>query len=60
MNSKNKNIRDPYRGITKFKSGYQRTSSLMKDENGDSFADSHSNLNFIGSICSEVTESSHS
>jgi hypothetical protein len=36
--SKNKNIRDLYRGINEFKRGYQPRSNLVKDENGDLFA----------------------
>jgi hypothetical protein len=44
-NSKNKNIRDLYRGINVFERGYQPISNLLKDENGDVRADSHSNLN---------------
>jgi hypothetical protein len=44
-NSKNKNIRDLYRGINKFKKGYQPRSNLVKDENGDLLADSHNILN---------------
>jgi hypothetical protein len=39
-NSKNKNIRDLYRGINEFKGGYQPSSNLVKDENGDLLADS--------------------
>jgi hypothetical protein len=39
-NSKNKNIRDLYRGINEFKRGYQPRNSLMKDENCD-LADSY-------------------
>jgi hypothetical protein len=35
-NSKIKNIRDLYRGINEFKSGYQPKNNIMKDENGDS------------------------
>jgi hypothetical protein len=35
MNSKNKNIRDLYRGINDFKRGYQPISNIVKDENGD-------------------------
>jgi hypothetical protein len=38
-NSKNKNIRDVYRGINDFKRGYQPRS------NGDLLADSHNILN---------------
>jgi hypothetical protein len=44
MNSKNKNIRDLYRGINDFKRGYQRRSNLVKDEHGDLLAGSHSIL----------------
>jgi hypothetical protein len=40
-NSKNKKIRDLYRGIYEFKRGYQPRSNLVKDENGDLLADSH-------------------
>jgi hypothetical protein len=35
LNSKNKNIRDLYRGITKFKKGYQPKTNLVKDERVD-------------------------
>jgi hypothetical protein len=45
MNSKNKNIRDLYRGIIEFKRGYQSRSNLVKDENGDLLADSHNPVN---------------
>jgi hypothetical protein len=38
-NSKNKNIRDLYRGINEFKRGYQSRSNFVKDENGDLLAD---------------------
>jgi hypothetical protein len=38
MNSKNKNIRDLYRGINEFKRGYQARSNLVKNENGDLLA----------------------
>jgi hypothetical protein len=44
-NSKNKNIRDLYRGIIGFKRGYQPKNNLVKDENGDLLADSHNILN---------------
>jgi hypothetical protein len=40
-NSKNKNIRDLYRGRTEFKRGYQPRNNLVKDENGDLLADSN-------------------
>jgi hypothetical protein len=43
--SKNKNIRDLYKGINEFKRGYQPRSNLVKDENGDLFAESHNILN---------------
>jgi hypothetical protein len=35
LNSKNENIRDLYRGITKFKKGYQPKTNLVKDERGE-------------------------
>jgi hypothetical protein len=41
MNSKNKNIKDLYRGINDFKRGHQPRSNLVKNENGDLRADSH-------------------
>jgi hypothetical protein len=41
MNSKNKNIRDLYRGMHKFKRGDQPRNNLVKVENGDLLADSH-------------------
>jgi hypothetical protein len=44
-NSKNKNIRDLYRGINEFKKGYQPRTNLVKDERGDLLADSHKILN---------------
>jgi hypothetical protein len=44
-NSKNKNIRDLYRGINKFKKGYQPRSNLVKGERGDLLADTHNILN---------------
>jgi hypothetical protein len=39
-NSKNKSIRDLYKGINEFKRGYQLRNNLVKDENGDLLADS--------------------
>jgi hypothetical protein len=39
LNSKNKNIRDLYRGITECKKGYQPKTNLVKDERGDLLAD---------------------
>jgi hypothetical protein len=44
-NSKNKNIRDLYRGINGFKTGCQPRNNLVKDENGDLLVDSHNILN---------------
>jgi hypothetical protein len=38
LNSKNKNIRDLYRGITEFKIGYQPKTNLVKYERGDLLA----------------------
>jgi hypothetical protein len=43
--SKNKNIRDLYRGVNEFKKGYQPRTNMVKEENGDLLADSHSILN---------------
>jgi hypothetical protein len=45
MSSKNKNIRNLYRGINEGKRGYQRRSNLVQDENGVLLADSHNILN---------------
>jgi hypothetical protein len=39
LNSKNKNIRDMYRGLTEFKKGYQPKTNQVKDERGDLLAD---------------------
>jgi hypothetical protein len=39
LNSKNKAIRDLYRGITEFKKGYQPKTNLVKDERGNFLAD---------------------
>jgi CRISPR/Cas system-associated protein Csx1 len=44
-NSKNKNIRDLYRGINGFKRGYNPRNNLTKDEIGDLLADSHNIFN---------------
>jgi hypothetical protein len=44
-NSKNKNIRDLFRGINENRRGYQPRYNLVKDENGDLLADSNNNLN---------------
>jgi hypothetical protein len=39
LNSKNKNIKELYRGITEFKKGYQPKTNLVKDVRGDLLAD---------------------
>jgi hypothetical protein len=44
-NSKNKNIRDLFRGVNEFKRGYQSRNNLVKDENGVLHADSQNILN---------------
>jgi hypothetical protein len=44
LNSKNKNIRDLYRGITEFKKGYQPKTNMVKDERGDLVADPQKSL----------------
>jgi hypothetical protein len=41
INTKNKNIRDLYRGINEFKRGNQPRNNLVKDGNGDPLADFH-------------------
>jgi hypothetical protein len=43
--SNNENIRNLYRGINKFKKGYQPRTNLVKDERGDLLADPHKILN---------------
>jgi hypothetical protein len=47
MNSKNKNIWEPYVGINEFKRGYQPGSNLVKDDNGDLLSDSDNIWNRI-------------
>jgi hypothetical protein len=54
MNSKNKNIRDLYGGINEFKRGYQPGSNLVRDENGDLFADSNTIVNRWKSYFSQL------
>jgi hypothetical protein len=44
-NSKNKNIRNLYRGINKFKKGYQPRTNLAQDERGDLLVDPHKIVN---------------
>jgi hypothetical protein len=53
-NSKNKNVRDLYRGIIELMKGYQPRSNLEKDENGDLLADSHNILNWLKNYFSEL------
>jgi hypothetical protein len=53
-NSKNKNIKNLYRGINEFKRGYQPRSNLVKDENGDLLADSNTILNRLKSYFSQL------
>jgi hypothetical protein len=52
--SKNKIIRDLYRGINEFKRGYQPRNNLVKDENGDLLADSHNILNRLKRYFSQL------
>jgi hypothetical protein len=44
-NSKNKNIRYMYTGTNEFKKCNQPRTNIVKEENGDLLADSHSILN---------------
>ena len=44
-NSKNKNIRDLYKGIKDFKKGYQARVNVTKNENEELLSDSNSILN---------------
>jgi hypothetical protein len=44
-NNKNKNIRDLYRGINKFKKGYQPRINIIKDGNSNLLADPQNVLN---------------
>jgi hypothetical protein len=39
------NIRDSYRGINEIKKGYQPKNNLVKEKNGDLFADFRNNWN---------------
>ena len=43
-NSKIKNIRDFYSGISDFKNGYQPRTNIVKDKKGELVTDSHSIL----------------
>jgi hypothetical protein len=53
-NSKNKNIRDLYRGRNEFKRGYQARNNLVKDENGNLLADSHNIFNMWKNYFSQL------
>jgi hypothetical protein len=54
MNSKNKNIKDLYRGLNEFKRIYQPRSNLVKDENGDLLAGSHNILKMCKNYFSQL------
>jgi hypothetical protein len=54
VNSKNKNIRELYRGINEFKRGYQPRSNLVRDENGDLLAESNNTVNRWKSYLSQL------
>jgi hypothetical protein len=43
-NSKNKNVRDLYRGVSDFKTGYQPRTNVVKDEKNALITGSHSIL----------------
>jgi hypothetical protein len=45
MNSKNKNIRDLYRGINECKRGYNPINNLVREQNGDLLADFNTTVN---------------
>jgi hypothetical protein len=53
-NSKNKSIKDLYRGINGFKRSYQPRNNLVKDGNGDLLADSHNVLNMFKNYFSQL------
>jgi hypothetical protein len=53
-NNKNKNIRDLYGSINKFKKGYQTRINIMKDENGNLLADPQRITNGWKNFCKEV------
>jgi hypothetical protein len=44
-NSKNKNIRDLYRGINELKKGYQPRTNSVKNKSSDLLVDPHKILN---------------
>jgi hypothetical protein len=53
--SKNKNIRDLFKGINEYRKGYQPRTNLVKDENAD-LADSHNIVNRWKNYFSELFE----
>jgi hypothetical protein len=55
INSKNKNMKDLYRGITEFKRGYQTRNNLMKGKKGDLLADSEY-FKYVEGLLSSVIE----
>jgi hypothetical protein len=54
MNSKNKNIRDLYRGLNDFTRGYQPGRNFVKDENSDLLADSKNIVNRLKRYFSQL------
>jgi hypothetical protein len=56
MNSKNKNIRDLYREINKFKRGLHPRTNVVKDEHGDLLVDSYKTLNKSKNYISPIIE----
>jgi hypothetical protein len=54
LNSKNKNIRELYRGINEFRRGYQPRSNLIKDENDDLHLDPNTIVNRWRSYFSQL------
>jgi hypothetical protein len=56
LNSKNKNIRDLYRGITEFKKGYQPKINLVKDERSDLLADPQKNFDKVDELLLSAIE----
>jgi hypothetical protein len=53
-NSKNKNIRDLYRGINEFKKGYQPRTNLVKEERSDLLVDPQKILNRLKNYFCEL------
>jgi hypothetical protein len=55
-NSKNKNTRDLYKGVTECKMVYQSINNFVEDENGDLLAYSHNILNRRKNYFSQLLE----